>query len=67
MLIFEMFTTYPCGDLRYLVGDKGSETWKSNFSKKCRFESNIDLIKVLIVAQPACILARESWGISILK
>lgn len=37
MLIFEMFVTYTCGDLKYLVGNDGSVTWKSSLVR------NVDL------------------------
>lgn len=63
MLIFEMFAVYTCGHLSYLVGNDGSVTWQSSCGQKCRFRSNIDIIKAMIVAQPAYILAKdpEEW------
>lgn len=58
MLIFEMFATYLCDDLGYLVENNESETVKSSFSQKSRFRNSVVKIKAMIVAQSAYILAR---------
>lgn len=67
MLIFEMFATYLCDDLGYLVENNESETVKSSFSQKSRFRNSVVKIKAMIVAQSPYILARDSAGLSILK